>query len=196
MVSTYAIILAAGESKRMGFPKMLLNFNGITMLERVINNVKGAGIENVMVVLGAEAEKLKIIAEKCGVIYCINNNYTEGMLSSVKCGIHNLPSSFRAVLVFPGDQPLIQPVSVNRILDAFEDSGKGIVIPVCRKKRGHPILIDSKYRNEILNLTDRGGLRTLVTLFPDDLLEVEVDDEGILKDFDNFDDYIREINQS
>ena len=196
MDGIFAIILAAGESKRMGFPKMLLNFNGITMLETVINNVKRSEVEHVFVVLGAWAEKLKGIAEKCGVSYCINNSYIEGMLSSVKCGIQTLPSHFRAVLVFPGDQPLIKPESINKVLDAFKDSGRGIVIPVCKKRRGHPILIDGKYRSEILNLNDSGGLRSLVTFFPDDLLEVEVDDEGILKDFDNFDNYIREINQS
>ena len=105
-----------------------------------------------MVVLGAEKETLTDLVRKLSVQHCYNDNYKEGMLSSVKCGFRNLPSDFEAVLVFQGDQPLITPKVINTVIEAYRSSGKGIVIPVYKKKRGHPLLIDRKYRNEIEKL--------------------------------------------
>ena len=191
----WAIILAAGESKRMGFPKMLLPFNGISMLENVICNIKGSVIDNTLVVLGAEREALTELISKTSVTYCFNDNYKEGMLSSVKCGFRYLPSDFEAVLVFQGDQPFISPEVINRVIEGYRSSGKGIVIPVNEKKRGHPILIDRKYLKEIEMLDQQEGLRSLSRKFSEDVLEVETDDSGILRDFDTYDEYKKELNQ-
>ena len=195
MNGLWAIILAAGESKRMGFPKMLLIFNGRTMLENVIANVSGSDIDNTLIVLGAENEALTKMINKLSVKHCYNDNYKDGMLSSVKCGFRNLPSELEAVLVFQGDQPLITPKVINKVIEEYRSSGKGIIIPVYKKKRGHPILIDRKYRNEIEMLDAREGLRSLAYQFSDDVLEVETDDPGILRDFDTFEEYKKEINQ-
>jgi len=195
MGGLWSIILAAGESKRMGFPKMLLTFNGRTMIENVIRNVTGSVVDNTMVVLGADREALIELVKKSSVKYCYNDNYKEGMLSSVKCGFRNLPSDFEAVLVFQGDQPLITPKVINTIIEAYRLSGKGIVIPVYEKKRGHPLLINRKYRNKIEKLDTREGLRSLAYQFSDDVLEVKTDDSGILRDFDTYEDYKKEINQ-
>jgi len=195
MGEIWSIILAAGESKRMGFPKMLLTFNGKTMIENVIGNVRRSDADNTLVVLGAHKEILTDIIIKSNVKYCYNNNYKEGMLSSVKCGFKNLPSDFKAALVFQGDQPLITPAVINSVINAYRSSGKGIVIPVHNKKRGHPLLLDRKYSIEIDRLDAREGLRSLAYKFPDDVLEVETDDTGILRDFDTYEDYRKEINQ-
>jgi molybdenum cofactor cytidylyltransferase len=195
MGGLWGIILAAGESKRMGFPKMLLTFNGRTMIENVIGNITGSDVDNTMVVLGADKEALIDLVMKSSVKYCYNDNYIEGMLSSVKCGLRNLPSDFEAVLVFQGDQPMITPKVINTVIEAYRLTGKGIVIPVHKKKRGHPLLIDRKYRYEIEKLDTRDGLRSLAYKYSDDVLEVETDDSGILRDFDTFEDYKKEINQ-
>jgi molybdenum cofactor cytidylyltransferase len=195
MGGLWAIILAAGESKRMGFPKMLLPLNGISMLENVICNIKGSVIDNTLVVLGAEREAITELVSKTSVTYCFNDNYKEGMLSSVKCGFRNLPSDFEAVLVFQGDQPFIFPEVINRVIEGYRSSGKGIVIPVNEKKRGHPILIDRKYLKEIEMLDQQEGLRSLSRKFSEDVLEVETDDRGILRDFDTYDEYKKELNQ-
>jgi molybdenum cofactor cytidylyltransferase len=196
MGGLWGIILAAGESKRMGFPKMLLTFNGKPMLENVIRNVKSSNVDNTLVILGADREVLKDLVVKSSVKYCFNENYKEGMLSSVKCGFRNIPSDFEAVLVFQGDQPLITPEAINTVIEAYRLSGKGIVIPVYEKKRGHPLLIDKRYRNEIDKLDPGKGLRSLAYQFSDDVLEIETDDSGILRDFDTFEDYKNEINQT
>jgi molybdenum cofactor cytidylyltransferase len=194
MGEIWAIILAAGESRRMGSPKMLLPFNGLTMIENVIENVKDSDVERVLIVLGPERVRLTSIARKMNVRYCYNDNFREGMLSSVQCGFSNLPDDYRAVLVFQGDQPLITKNPINRVIEKYSDSDNGIVIPVYRKRRGHPILIDRKYHNEIANLNSSKGLRSLAEIFSDDVAEIETDDPGILRDFDTFEQYKMAVN--
>lgn len=192
----WAIILAAGESKRMGFAKMLLPFRGRTMLGTVIDIVINSGVGNTLVVLGEENEKISEIVKKFPVKYCYNYNYKEGMLSSVQSGFRNLPADFQAVLVFQGDQPLISPSTGSGLIDAYRTSDKGILVPVFMKKRGHPLLLDRKYRDGIEMIDPERGLRSLVENNSGDVLEVETDDPGILRDFDTFDEYKREINQT
>jgi len=195
MKGLWAIILAAGESKRMGFPKMLLNFNGKTMLERVILNVTGSRVDKTLVVLGAENETITEIVSNMPVVYCYNKDFKEGMLSSVKCGFNHLPSDFRAVMVFQGDQPLITPEVINILVKEYSSADKGIIIPVYNKKRGHPVLIDRRFINDIELLDSNNGLRSLAYMFPAEVLEVEIDDPGILRDFDTYEEYKNELNK-
>lgn len=195
MAEIWAIILAAGESKRMGSPKMLLPFMGITMIENVIANVSGSKVDNIMVVLGADRDSIVKLIRTKAVNYCYNENYKDGMLSSVMCGFRNIPIDHSAVLVFQGDQPLITPKAINSVIEVYLSSGKGIVIPVYESKRGHPILIDRKYRNEIQKLNPAEGLRSLALKYSDDVLEVNTDVAGILRDFDTYDEYKNEINK-
>jgi molybdenum cofactor cytidylyltransferase len=193
MGEIWAVILAAGESKRMGLPKMLLTFSGRTMIEKVITNVSESKIDKIIVVLGAYREALVELISKLPVKYCYNDNYKKGMLSSVQCGFRNLPSDFKAVLVFQGDQPLITSNAINEVIEAYLSSGKGIVIPVFKDLRGHPILIDIKYRDEIKRLNPDQGLRSLACMFSDDVLEVDTNESGILTDFDTYEQYKKEL---
>lgn len=189
-----AIILAAGESKRMKVPKMLLDFNGETMIEKVIWNVKQSEVSHILVVLGAYRDELSLITERLEVAVCYNDIYKSGMLSSVQCGFRNLPETWDAVMVFPGDQPFIEPGVINELIKAFSETKKGIVIPVYGKKRGHPILIGAEYRSSVADLPEEEGLRSLAQKNPGDVLEVETGSPGILKDFDTYEDYINGIN--
>lgn len=178
----------------MGSPKMLLPFNDSTMMECVISNVVKSIVDKIIVVLGAERETLVQLADKLHVETCYNENYKEGMLSSVQCGFRHLPSGCKASLVFQGDQPLITFNTVNAVINAYASSEKGIVIPVFGKKRGHPILLDMKYRNIIDKLSPDEGLRSLAYRFPADVLEVDTDESAILWDFDTYEQYKKGIN--
>lgn len=195
MGEIWAVILAAGESKRMGTPKMLLPFNGSTMIESVIDNVTRSNVDKTLVVLGAERDSLKQLSGILPAVCCYNDEYKQGMLSSVICGFRNIPAGTRAVMVFQGDQPLIKPFVINSVIHAYISSDKGIIIPVYNNRRGHPVLIDYKYRDEIVKLSRDKGLRSLAYKFPDDVLEVLTDAPGILRDFDTYDQYLKEINQ-
>jgi molybdenum cofactor cytidylyltransferase len=196
MGDIWSIILAAGESKRMGFPKMLLSFNGLTMIETVINNVSSSEIDNTIVVFGANKELLMEKVSNYPVISCYNDNYKEGMLSSVKCGFRNLPADIEVVLVFQGDQPFITSEVINIVIKAYNSSEKGIVIPVYKNRRGHPLMVGRKYRDEIEKLDSNLGLRSLAEKFSEDVLEIDTEQSGILVDFDTYEDYEKEINKT
>ncbi len=195
MSNICAIILAAGESKRMNAPKLLLQFSGKTMIEMVLGNVLQAKIDCTLVVLGSYRNEIASAISHLPVTSCFNENYKNGMLSSVKCGFENLPGEFDAVLVFPGDQPFIDPFVTEKVIAAYRDSGKGIVIPVYNGKRGHPLLIDCKYRALIARIPENEGLRWIAATYPGDVHEVNTSSEGILKDFDTVEDYLNEINK-
>ncbi len=196
MDGIWALILAAGESKRMKVPKMLLPFNGRTMIELVIGNVSASIVGHTLVVLGSHADEIRRVIGRYEVTICYNEKYRDGMFSSVLCGMKNLPENFEAVLVIPGDQPFIKPEVINMLISGYRSSGKGIVVPLYKKKRGHPLLLDSKYRDMPDSLQDQGGLRTLAAIYPDDVLEIVTNSPGILKDFDTKEVYLNEINKS
>jgi molybdenum cofactor cytidylyltransferase len=195
MPEIWAIILAAGESVRMKTNKLLLPFQGKTILETAISNVMQSDIRNILVVLGAFREDVIRVISSLPVQHCYNSEYETGMLSSVQCGLYNIPASAETVLVFPGDQPLIPGKVAVKMLEEYRRSGKGIAVPVYRGKRGHPVLIDTKYRSEVAKLNRDEGLRALLHKFPEDVLEVETDTPGVLKDIDTPEDY-RNLTQS
>jgi molybdenum cofactor cytidylyltransferase len=190
-----ALILAAGESKRMGSPKMLLPFMGKTIIECVVENVLESKVTGIIVVLGAEKD---LICAKTGLypvktIY--NENYERGMLSSVQCGMNELPDGYDAVIIFPGDMPTISPEVTNKIIGSYRKTRKRIIVPVYKTRRGHPVLIDSSLHSEIGMLDDDKGLRQLAQRFPDEVYEVAVENSSILTDIDTQEEYLKEINQ-
>jgi molybdenum cofactor cytidylyltransferase len=195
MLEIWGIILAAGESTRMKVQKLLLPFDGTTMIERVIENVTESEVDHTLVVLGSDNKEISEVIGHLPVTICYNDNYKQGMFSSVKCGIKSLPQTCDAALVFLGDQPMIPLEAVNSVIRAYLNSSKGIVIPTFEKKRGHPLLIDSKYFGEIHKLEDQAGLKALAIKFSEDVLEVETDMPGILKDIDTREEYEDAINQ-
>jgi molybdenum cofactor cytidylyltransferase len=189
-METWAIVLAAGESRRMQKNKLLLPFGKKTIIEHVIEHVMQADIQNILVVLGAYRDELLPVINKLPVQHCYNTDYEKGMLSSVQCGFRSTPSSMDNVIIFLGDQPVI-PGSVAKLLMKEQlDSERGIVIPIYKGKRGHPVLISKRYRDEIGKLDQTGGLHSLMAKFSTDVLEVEVDFPGILEDIDVPRDYL------
>jgi molybdenum cofactor cytidylyltransferase len=189
----WAMILAAGESKRMGKPKLLLPLGAKTMIETVIDKVIQSNVERILVVLGSNRKKIEKKIGNLPLEIAVNPDFKEGMLSSVQRGLEVLPEEAQAVLIFLGDQPSIPSEVIDSVINAFRKTGKGIVLPVYKGERGHPVLLDMKYRREVKNLNPEVGLRELVYGRPEDILEVEVDDAGILRDINDIEDYTREI---
>ncbi|MCI0522786.1 MAG: nucleotidyltransferase family protein [Bacteroidales bacterium] len=195
MTEIWGIVLAAGESKRMGSPKMTLPFRGKTIIETVIGNLLASKIEKCIVVVGADRTEVLSLTAKYPVVNCFNPNYKEGMLSSVKCGFDHLPSEFGAALVVLGDQPMIETEVINLVIETYINSDKGIVVPVHNGKRGHPLLIDRRHREEISGLAGPHGLKGLLVNHPEDILEVETGHISVLKDIDTQEEYLNELNQ-
>ena len=189
MGNNWAIILAAGSSRRMGTQKLVLPMGTSTMIETVVDNVLKSSINQVLVVLGPDQNKIRDVLIGKPVEFCHNLNHDQGMLSSVICGFKALPENAETALIYLGDQPNITPEVTNTIIEAYDEELMGIVIPVFNNRRGHPLLVDMKYRRDVEKLDLEQGLRSLRHKFPDDVLEVEVDEPGILVDIDTKEDY-------
>lgn len=196
MTGIWAIVLAAGESKRMGSPKMLLPYNDVTIIGQVIRNLLDSNVDRVVVVVGANREEIMKETRRYDVFHCYNEDYKSGMLSSVKCGFYSLPEGCLAALIMPGDQPMTGPGEINRVIGAYAESDRGLVMASYNGRRGHPLIVDMKYLDEVLSLPDREGLRALAERHPEDVLESETDDASVLRDIDTQEDYMNEISKT
>jgi len=185
----WAVILAAGKSERMGRAKLLLPLGKRALIETVIDGALRARPDGVLVVLGADRARLEPVIAGYPVRTVFNPDFERGMLSSLVCGLRAVPPDARAVLVFLGDQPPPPASVADRLVAAYKDTGKGIIIPTYRGRRGHPVLIDLRYRHEVGDLDPRIGLRALPRARPDDVLEVRVRTAAVLRDIDTPDDY-------
>ncbi|MGD8540483.1 MAG: nucleotidyltransferase family protein [Candidatus Aminicenantes bacterium] len=185
----WALILAAGESKRMGRSKQLLPFENKTILETVIDHITQSAVDQILTVLGAQHKEIEKVIKDLPVKSVYNPNFKEGMLSSAQKGFVSIPEKAEAVLVFLGDQPRIPSSVIDQVITAYHSSEKGIVVPVYDKNRGHPVLISTKYREEVTHLDPEIGLRELIHNHPEDILEVQVDTSAIIEDIDTPDDY-------
>ena len=173
----------------MGTQKLLLPFGETTVVEAVVATARGSRADRVMVVLGSDADEVRKNLESSGAAFTINEDYARGMLSSVQAGFKALGGDAEAAVVMLADQPFLPAKVVDAVIEAYRTSGKGIVIPVCRGRRGHPVLVDMKYRDEVLGLDPADGLRQLMHAHPGDIHDVGVDDANILRDMDTPEDY-------
>lgn len=191
-VSTVAgVILAAGDSSRMGRVKQMLPFNGKSILRCVVENAVASSLQSVIVVIGHEADRIEPMISGCDVTIVINRDYKAGQSASVKLGLYALPEGTEAVLYMQGDQPLVGPGTINRILDAYRDSPGPIVFPVFNGKRGNPVLFSSETFSDIELLNGDSGARPLFEKYAGMLQQVQVDDPYIHFDIDTEDDYRR-----
>jgi molybdenum cofactor cytidylyltransferase len=191
-----AVVLAAGLSLRMGVQKLLLPFGGKTVISHIIDQLLASNVDGVHVVVGHQAERISAELSGLAVSVVKNPNYKSGMLSSVRCGLVNLPEKCRAVLVVLGDQPSITTELVDQMLKSFAKTDKSILVPLHKGKRGHPILFSSHYRNEILTHYSDVGLRGLLHSHPDDIYELNVFNASVLCDMDYPEDYRRELGDN
>ena len=196
MNEIWAILLAAGASTRMKQQKLLLPFNEKTIIETVVENVAQSVNSNILVVLGSHREQIRKQIENYPVKYCVNENYLDGMLSSVICGFRALPDEAKAALIFLGDQPQIPSKVTDLVIENWIQSKKGIIMPTFNGRRGHPALIETRYKTEIERLDPEKGLRSLSEKFKDDVFEVECNIPEILRDIDTQEEYQYEINKN
>jgi molybdenum cofactor cytidylyltransferase len=198
-----AIILAAGRSRRMGVQKLLLPVGGKPMIACVVDAVLAGPVDHVVVVVGADGAAIADALAGRRVHFVTNPEAEGEMLGSVRCGLSAVPQDAAAALVAPGDQPGITSEVVAAVVEAFRgstssprpepvegrSSGRGLVVPTHAGRRGHPLLIALRYRDEILARYDGAGLRGLLQAHPEDVLEVEVAAPGAVEDVDTPEQY-------
>ncbi len=190
-----ALVLGAGESRRMGTQKLLLPWAGKTVIEHIVDQLLASRVDHVCVVTGHDHEPLQLTLANCPVSLEYNGQYLQGMLSSVRCGLKALPENCDAVLVALGDQPTLKASTVNLLLDQFLQHPQ-IVLPVYQGRRGHPLLFSRTYVPEILTHYDTTGLRGLLQAHEPDIQEVTVESPAILQDIDTPDDYREQIESA
>jgi molybdenum cofactor cytidylyltransferase len=189
-----AVILAAGTSTRMGQAKQLLPLGGTTVLARTIDNVRSAGLVEMVLVLGASAEAIRRQLPQSlleGLKVVVNQAYRQGMASSLREGLSALDPQTGATLIILGDQPFVRPQTLHQIIAGYHRSGAQIVIPSHQGKRGNPVLLSRSVFPEVMALEGDTGCRAIFSNHLDAILKVEVEDLGILLDIDNQDDYDR-----
>jgi molybdenum cofactor cytidylyltransferase len=196
-----AIILAAGESKRMGQPKMTLKWGESTVLEHVISIFAKAGLDDILVVTGSHKNEVDEIVFRSKKRYPVrsifNEDFASGeMLSSIQRGLRVLtppPLSRKergaAAMIGLGDQPQVQEGSVRMVCDAFQKTGNPLVVPSYQMRRGHPWLIARELWNDFLAITHPQTPRDFLRANAEKIQYVEVDTESILLDLDTPQDY-------
>jgi molybdenum cofactor cytidylyltransferase len=186
-----AIILAAGESKRMGRPKMLLPWKDSTVLGSVLATYRAAGLKEILVVTGGARRQVEaLLGTRARAVY--NPDFDRGeMLSSLQAGLRALGSETEAALIGIGDQPQLEGSAVRAILDAFRATGAVLIVPSYRMKRGHPWLAARSLWGEILAMQAPDSPREFINSHAAEIHYVNVDTPGVVQDLDTPDEYER-----
>jgi molybdenum cofactor cytidylyltransferase len=187
-----AVVLAAGQAKRMGQAKQLLPWHDITVLGQTLRNLKSSAVHDVVVVTGYEAGAVEGVARAEGIRTIYNPSYQSGeMLSSLKKAVEDLPKDREAVLVMLADQPMIEPATIDLLLGAYWQGSGELIAPVYAGTRGNPVLIGRSHFSEFLALPPDSAPRVLLERHRASLHLVPVQTDSILRDLDLPEDYQR-----
>jgi molybdenum cofactor cytidylyltransferase len=182
-----ALILAAGESRRMGYPKALLPIGNTTFVEHILQVLRAARrVDKAYLVLGAHAERIQSKIALADARVVLNERWTEGQLSSLCAGLQAVQADgeFDAILMVLVDHPLIDSRVVDAVCDRFAATGEPIVVPVHGGRRGHPVLFAARLFPELLGAPMDQGARAVVWGHAHEVGEVVVDAAGITADID------------
>ncbi|HAF88244.1 MAG TPA: nucleotidyltransferase family protein [Deltaproteobacteria bacterium] len=189
-----AIILAAGESRRMGVQnKLLLQIDSEVLIRKFVKSVSNSLVDAVLVVVGFEAEKIKAVLHDQSVKFVENPSYEEGMTTSIQSGVKASSNESTGLMICLADMPFAETSDLNRLIQAFNDyqstESSLIIVPVFQGKRGNPVLFSEVFRDKIL--THKGeGCREIVRQFPHYVKEVSMENDNLLRDIDTPEDYM------
>ena len=177
----------------MGRPKQMLAWQGKTLLRHVLESLIDSDAGEIILVLGHEAEAIRKSLTGLQIKVVINPDYKQGMASSLRAGLLAIDPASEGFLVLLADQPGIGPDIINHIIREFReaDPKRGIVRPVYHGLRGHPVLIGGQYMQEARRLQGDVGARQILIDHPEDVLEIHVDQDVVLKDIDTPEEYRR-----
>jgi CTP:molybdopterin cytidylyltransferase MocA/HD superfamily phosphohydrolase YqeK len=184
-----AIILAAGYSSRMGVFKPLLDLGGRPVVTRIVETCRQAGINEVIVVAGYRKELIIPVIEGAGARAAVNEQYEEGMFSSVIAGIAAMEYEPQAFIVLPADIPLVRAATIRSLVSRFMEGKNRILVPSFRGDKGHPPLISAELQGVIVGYTGESGLKGALEELEPETVKVEVPDRNILFDVDDPADY-------
>ena len=191
MAAIVAILLAAGESRRMGRPKALLPWQGASLLEHQIASLRSGGVDRVVVVLGHQPENLKPVLEGVeGVTWQVNPDYLKGKTTSLKVGLRVLgPHSPGALLILNVDQPR-SAGTIRCLLEEHLSQDRLITIPAHKGKGGHPIILSPSLINELRAIDEETlGVKAVVQRHQQSTVRVEMETPEVLLDLNTPEEY-------
>lgn len=183
------IVLAAGDSTRMGFPKALLPIGADIFLTRILNTLESLGLPDATVVLGSHAAQIQPRISERRVRIVINPNPAKGQLSSIKLALSGLDPSFAGCMLWPVDQPGISENLVGNLIKQFIDCRAPLVLPRCGEKRGHPAIFSRTLFQEILETPLHEGLKKLVLRHSHEMSLLPTNELATIEDIDTPEDY-------
>ncbi len=181
-----AIVLAAGRSRRMGEAnKLLLPFRGAPIVRRAVRVATAAPVRNVVVVTGHERARVEEVLAGAKARLIHNPDYPSGMASSLRTGVAAAPDDASGFMILLGDMPLIGVDTLALLARRFGNlPPRAILIATTEEQRGHPVVFDAAYRDDLLRLDGDVGARAIIEANRAHVIEVDVDDPGILRDVD------------
>ena len=187
-----ALILAAGQSKRMGSPKLLLPWRGSTVLGHIIQVFKSASVGHILVVTGGDKDAVEEITATLDVATVHNPDFADTeMLGSLQVGLRALGAGMEAALIALGDQPQIEEHSVRRIVQEYARTAKPLIVPSYQMHRGHPWLIGNQLWDAILAMQAPATPRDFLQAHAAEIHYLEMDTPTILLDLDTPEDYLK-----
>jgi molybdenum cofactor cytidylyltransferase len=191
------IVLAAGKSIRMkGRNKLLAQINNTPMIRQVVQAALKSKVDEVIVVLGWEADLVRGTLTDLPCSFVLNEEFETGQSSSVKIGLKAVSKATRALLVLPGDVASIDPISINMVIDEYNENRNSIVVAGHNGEAGHPILFDRNLFHEIEQINEQTyGLKSVLKQHESEVRFVEVHKTNVLLDIDTPDD-LKEVRNS
>jgi molybdenum cofactor cytidylyltransferase len=188
-----ALVLAAGQSERMGRPKMLLPWMGRTIVEKVVEAVLAGDFPTVRVIVGYHEDDVRqalATIQDPRLEMISNPDFPLGMLSSVQAGTRSLDGELEGMMIALGDQPQIEARIFRELAEAFQSSRSKVLIPSHRGKRGHPIFLRCELLAPLLELDPvQDSLHTLTSRYVDETCTLPIEDHSIVQDLDTPEDY-------
>ncbi|MFC1869339.1 molybdenum cofactor cytidylyltransferase [Thermodesulfobacteriota bacterium] len=190
-VNVAGIILAAGMSSRLGRTKQLLPYKGKTILAWVIEAAIKSRLKKAYLVLGHEADEIRRTLNYPDLTFVYNPLYEKGQGYSIKYGIREVDESMDAVMFIMGDQPLLKPQTINKLIEVYAEKGGLIVLPAFQGRQGSPVLFSRPLFLQLEKLSGESGGRVLFEEYADQITRVKLQDPGIYFDVDSEEDYLK-----
>ena len=188
-----AIILAAGESRRMGtHNKLLLQIGAEELIRKFVKSVCASVVDNVLVVVGHEAEKIKTVLQDQDLKFVNNNCYEKGMTTSIQSGVQAASLESVGLMICIADLPFAETSDFNYLIQAFTDLRRResslIIVPIFKGQRGNPVLFSEEFRDKLLAHNGE-GCKGIVSKYPQSVREVIMENDNLLRDIDTPEDY-------
>ena len=184
-----AILLAAGQSKRMdGENKLIKEIQGAPLIKHSVKNILAASVDELIIVLGYQKETIEKLIDKNNKIkFVFNKDFESGMASSIKTGLNHLSNNTEAFFICLGDMPMVNQVVYNQLIRSRNN--KEIIVPTYKGQQGNPVLFSKSIKEKIMTIQGDVGAKSILELNEDKVLNVEINDSCITKDFNTMDNF-------